>query len=73
MATALLFYLAIFMASGAITAAAPDELRVILFENVGWPFVREIEGSAGDYEGKLCMEFIDQNKILNLSSLICTH
>jgi len=60
MATALLFYLAIFMASGAITAAAPDELRVVLYGNVGWPFEREIEGSAGDFEGKLYMEFIYQ-------------
>jgi len=57
MATALLF-LAIFMASGAITTAAPDELRVVLYGNVGWPFERKIEGSADDFEGKLCMVFI---------------
>ncbi|MBX9448663.1 MAG: hypothetical protein KL787_02610 [Taibaiella sp.] len=56
MATALLF-LAVIIASGAITAA-PDKLRVVLYGKSRWPMTRKIEGSDGDFEGKMCMGLI---------------
>ena len=62
MATAFLF-LAIFIASGAVTTAAPDELRVVVYEKAGWPMIRRIAGSADDFEGKLCMGCISSQQI----------
>jgi hypothetical protein len=50
--------LLLLIASAAIVAHAQDELKVVLYETAGWPLVRKVPGTAGDFEGKI-QEFIN--------------